>query len=242
MKVLIPMAGRGQRFVDKGITTPKPFIQVGSKPMIQIAVETLNIPGQYIFVTRPYDIKNSLANSNDIATLRQVKSNAIIISAREFTSSSVATCFEATTFIQPQDELIITNCDQLLFNWEPEVFLKKMRESDAEGGVLTFKSNDPRHSYARVEGNKVLEIIEKKVISDVALVGVHYWRYAAEFFRCASRLVESLQNSSREAYISETYNFTIKQNRKVIYHDISPGKFIPLGTPEDIKSLELSLL
>ena len=31
---LIPMAGEGKRFVDKGITTPKPLIEISGKPFI----------------------------------------------------------------------------------------------------------------------------------------------------------------------------------------------------------------
>ena len=31
MKVIIPMAGLGQRFVDAGYTEPKPFIEVAGE-------------------------------------------------------------------------------------------------------------------------------------------------------------------------------------------------------------------
>ena len=30
IKVVIPMAGRGKRFLDKGIETPKPLIEINS--------------------------------------------------------------------------------------------------------------------------------------------------------------------------------------------------------------------
>ena len=33
--LLVPMAGRGQRFVDEGYTTPKQFLDVGGHTMIE---------------------------------------------------------------------------------------------------------------------------------------------------------------------------------------------------------------
>lgn len=50
MNVLIPMAGAGTRFEKAGYTFPKPLIDVRGKPMIQVAVENLNIDAQHIFI------------------------------------------------------------------------------------------------------------------------------------------------------------------------------------------------
>ena len=38
INVVIPMAGKGKRFLDKGIDTPKPLIEINSKPFISHAV------------------------------------------------------------------------------------------------------------------------------------------------------------------------------------------------------------
>ena len=50
MNILIPMAGRGKRFEAAGYSFPKPLIDVENKPMIQIIIENLNLPGKYIFL------------------------------------------------------------------------------------------------------------------------------------------------------------------------------------------------
>ena len=42
INVVIPMAGKGQRFLDKGIKTPKPLIQVNSKPFISHVIDSVN--------------------------------------------------------------------------------------------------------------------------------------------------------------------------------------------------------
>lgn len=52
MKILIPMAGEGSRFVKEGYTFPKPLIDVNGKPMIQKVVENLDFDCEYIFLIR----------------------------------------------------------------------------------------------------------------------------------------------------------------------------------------------
>ena len=41
MNIVIPMAGRGSRFADVGIETPKPLIDVRGRPMYSWAVDSL---------------------------------------------------------------------------------------------------------------------------------------------------------------------------------------------------------
>ena len=50
--VVIPMAGLGSRFPRDKFHLPKPLIDVNGKPMIQRAIESLDIDGQYYFIIR----------------------------------------------------------------------------------------------------------------------------------------------------------------------------------------------
>ena len=43
MKVIVPMAGLGSRFVTAGYDTPKPLIDVFGAPMIQRVVDSLGL-------------------------------------------------------------------------------------------------------------------------------------------------------------------------------------------------------
>ena len=52
MNIVIPMAGAGSRFQEAGYALPKPLIDVKGKPMIQVAVENINIDGNYIFIVQ----------------------------------------------------------------------------------------------------------------------------------------------------------------------------------------------
>ena len=52
--LLIPMAGKGQRFVDEGYFMPKPLIMAGNKHIIDWAFESINLSeyGKIIFIIR----------------------------------------------------------------------------------------------------------------------------------------------------------------------------------------------
>ena len=43
MKVILPMAGNGQRFFDDGYTLPKPLIDVNGKPMFKRVIDNLHL-------------------------------------------------------------------------------------------------------------------------------------------------------------------------------------------------------
>ena len=43
MKVILPMAGNGQRFFDDGYILPKPLIDVKGKPMFKRVIDNLHL-------------------------------------------------------------------------------------------------------------------------------------------------------------------------------------------------------
>ena len=60
INVIIPMAGKGQRFLDKGIKTPKPLIQVNSKPFISYVIDSVNFDqANFFFLIRDEHLKNN---------------------------------------------------------------------------------------------------------------------------------------------------------------------------------------
>ena len=52
MQVIISMAGLGSRFSERGFVTPKHLIKVDKKTLIELAIESLDIEGDYIFILR----------------------------------------------------------------------------------------------------------------------------------------------------------------------------------------------
>ena len=66
-----------------------------------------------------------------------------------------------------------------------------MKESDCDGGILTFKSDDPKWSYAEINENGIVKrVAEKDPISSYATVGIYYWRKGADYVKYAESMIK----------------------------------------------------
>ena len=111
MNVIIPMAGLGSRFFTEQYKLPKPLIDIRGKPMIQRAIETLDLDGQYFFLLRQSEFTKAM-----ISTIKAILPSAkfkIIDYLTEGPACS-AMLFEYDLDLDPDDELVIANCDQIM--------------------------------------------------------------------------------------------------------------------------------
>lgn len=232
LNVIIPMAGLGSRFSKMGFSQPKPLIQVNGKTLIEHSVSSLNLNARYIFITRDYG--QGSYNEELSAHLKALCPDSIEIKIDSPTSGATETCLYAKEYINNDDPLIITNCDQLI-NWNSNDFIDFVKTMNSDGAVVLFKSNDKKNSFADINNGIVTKIVEKENISDNALVGIHYWKSGKDFVTSGQSLVKHFRESgSPECYISETYNYIISMGKLVHPYFLQKNGYIPLGTPEDI--------
>jgi len=226
MNIVIPMAGLGSRFSDAGYTTPKPFIEIEGKPMILKAVNTLGFEGNYIFIIRKDEyIKNKM---------KEIFPDSQIIEVDYLTDGPASSVMLAKEFINNDEELIVANCDQIMW-WDAETVIKQIRVMDYDGVVVTYHETTPKNSYARINRRGyVTKMAEKQVISNVSLNGIHYWKKGKYFVESTESMVEKNIRFNNEFYVSLTYNQMIEKGLKVgIYH--IPNEFHnAVGTPDDL--------
>ena len=233
INIVIPMAGLGSRFTSKGINIPKPLIFIDNKTMIEHAVESLNIEGRYIFITRKYN--NIEYNKKLTKIIKKLKPECIEIQLNKDQFGAADAALYAQEYIDNDEELIITNCDQIL-KWDSNKFLYKIKNKNVDGCVVLYKSNDIKNSYAEIIDGKIINIVEKNVVSDNALVGVHYWKKGKDFVKSAKLLLSNHSWTTKECYISETYNFLIKEGKLIHPYKISNNEYICLGTPDHVET------
>lgn len=226
MNIVIPMAGLGSRFSDAGYETPKPFIEIEGKSMILQAVETLGFEGQYIFIIRKDEvIKNRML---------EIFPESKIIEVDYLTDGPASSVMLAKEHINNDDELIVANCDQIMW-WDADTVISQIRVMDYDGVVVTYHETTPKNSYARINRKGfVTKMAEKQVISNVSLNGIHYWKKGKYFVDSTESMVEKNIRFNNEFYVSLTYNQMIESGQKVgIYH--IPNEFHnAVGTPNDL--------
>ena len=230
MNVLIPMAGAGSRFEKAGYTFPKPLIEVNGKPMIQIVVENLNVEANFIFVVQ----KSHREKYNLDSFLKLLQPNCKIVETDGLTEGAACTALLAKAHIDNDAPLFFANSDQFV-EWDSNEFFYKMNETEADGGIVSFKATHPKWSFAKVnEEGKVIEVAEKNPISDNATVGFYFWKKGADFVKYAEQMIERDIRVNNEFYVCPVFNQAIEDSLKIRLFEIK--KMWGLGTPEDLNN------
>lgn len=228
MNVIIPMAGYGSRFSKAGYTFPKPLIEVHGKPMIQVVVDNLRVDANYIFIVQ----KEHREKYNLDSMLSLLAPGCKIVDVEKVTEGAACTVLLAKDYIDNDEPLVIANSDQFV-EWNSLDFFYKMNEQNLDGGIVSFRSTHPKWSYAKLDkDNYVEEVAEKKTISDIATVGIYYWKKGSDFVKYAQQMIDKNIRVNNEFYVCPVYNEAIKDGLKIKTFDVP--KMWGLGTPEDL--------
>lgn len=228
LNILIPMAGAGTRFEKSGYTFPKPLIDINGKPMIQLVVENLNIDANYIFVVQ----KEHRKKYNLDTLLKLISPGCKIIETDGLTEGAACTALLSKEFINNDNPLFFANSDQFV-EWDSNEFMYKMNETDADGGIVTFKSTHPKWSFAKIDENGlVTEVAEKNPISDIATVGFYYWKRGSDFIKYAEQMIEKNIRVNNEFYVCPVFNEAINSGLEI--RTYNANKMWGIGTPEDL--------
>jgi len=229
LNVLIPMAGAGSRFEQAGYTFPKPLIEVNGKPMIQVVVENLSLDANFIFVVQ----KSHREQYNFDTMLNLIAPDCKIVEVDGITEGAACTALLAREYIDKDEPLFFANSDQFV-DWSSAEFMYRMQESEADGGIVTFKATHPKWSFAKVDDNGyVIEVAEKNPISDNATVGFYYWKHGSDFVKYADQMIEQDIRVNNEFYVCPVFNQAIEDGKKIKISEIT--RMWGLGTPEDLK-------
>jgi HAD superfamily hydrolase (TIGR01509 family) len=228
MNVLIPMAGAGSRFSQAGYTFPKPLIEVNGKPMIQVVVENLNVDAHYIFIVQ----KEHYDKYNLKQLLNLIAPNCDIIQVDGLTQGAACTTLLAKNLIDNDEPLLMANSDQFV-EWNSNECLYAFTADGIDGGIVTFKATHPKWSFAKLNDEGfVSEVAEKNPISDIATVGIYYWKHGSDYVKYAEQMIEKNIRVNNEFYVCPVFNEAIEDNKKIRVKNIE--KMWGIGTPEDL--------
>lgn len=226
--ILLPIAGKAQRFVDEGYLAPKPLIIAKTKQVIDWAMESIDYSdSNLIFVVR-------LEHINDYG-IDQILKNKFgdqikIVIVDHDTEGSISTCLLAKDYIDNDIPLIV---------YTPDVYFEKKFDvnnidKSLDGLILTFKANSTDHSYVKLDKNDyVIETREKQVISNDAAVGVYYYKHGKMFVKYAEELVNKNLKTNNEFYICPMYNLLVRDGLKIKINQVE--KLHVLGTPKELE-------
>ncbi len=244
MKVVIPMSGRGQRFVDAQYKEIKPLIKVDGKPIIEYVINLFPGENDFIFVCN----KEHLEKTNLRQELQRIKPTGKIIAIDPHKKGPVYAIAQIEEHIKDDEPVIVSYCDYNML-WDYEAFMKKMQELDCDGSIPSYIHFHPHHrheknvyGYSKVDkNNQVLEIQEKKPytnnkMEEPAAVGMYYFKKGAYLKKYGRLLMEQNIDVNGEYFVSLLYNLMQKDGLKSYVYEVP--YFLQWGTPEDLEEYE----
>lgn len=229
MKIVIPMAGEGSRFSKAGYTFPKPLIDVEGKPMIQRVVENLSFDADFIFLVRKEHLeKYQIERLLNLITNERCD----IVVVDELTEGAACTVLLAKDYINNEEPLLLANSDQLMA-YSPLNFRLLTQLTEDTDFIWTFEATNPKWSFAKLNSNgRIIEVAEKKPISNTATCGIYYWAQGSAFVNCAEEMIRRDIRVNGEFYVCPVYNIGIERCRTI--YPFFVDKMWGLGTPEDL--------
>lgn len=229
------MAGKGSRFFEAGYKEPKPFIPIHGKPMIQVVVDNLKpkIPHRFIFICqnvhiKEYDLKAKLPE--------YAGNETVVIGIDGITEGQICTVLKAQDLIDNDLPVMTANSDQYI-DFDINDYLHSMTTRQLDGLIMTMSSNDPKWSYARCEGDYVVETAEKKVISHDATVGIFNFKRGKDLVKAAHAMMKDNIRVNGEFYTCPAYNYLIDEGKKIGIYPIGEeyNGMYGLGIPKDLE-------
>jgi NDP-sugar pyrophosphorylase family protein len=244
MKIIVPMAGFGQRFVEAGYKEPKPFITVGGKRVIEYICDMFDKENdEFVFIC---NIKH-IQEPHLYQILDKVVNNSKIVAIAPHKLGPVHTVLEAVDHIKEDEPVIISYCDVPAI-WDYDAFKEFVRVTDADGCVMSHVGFHPHtlgttmFAYSKInENSKILEIKEKSCYTDNrfkehASSGVYYFKYGNYIKNYFRRAIEEKICYNGEYYVTLVYNLLIRDGLNV--YSYLDDYVMSFGTPIDIQNYE----
>jgi NDP-sugar pyrophosphorylase family protein len=258
MKVVIPMAGFGERFVQAGYQDPKPIIRIGRTGRKRIVEYVLDM-----FSEGEDDITFICNQTHMMYTpirdvLKGLVPSCTVLSVPPHKKGPIHTVMESGYLdsIDPDDELVVSYCDNPHL-WSRERFIAHTRDHALDGCILTHTGFHP-HTLSSTKmafvkekdsgdpANLISEIKEKACYtedpqSEHASTGM-YWFRTAEIAK--KYFTESLSTGNDENgltykgehYVTLVYNLLVRDGLRVGFYDTP---FVTVfGTPREVRNFE----
>ena len=233
MNIVIPMAGKGSRFIEQGYREPKPLIEFNGQTMIEHVLSGLMIPGaNFILIIQSafeLSFKQKLDNIKYYFPV-------LFTSVDRFTQGAACTVLSAHKIINDEKPLLVADSDNIFRASDIKDFLEEAENRKLDASLLTIDSIIPAFSYARLGAHGyVSETKEKEVISNHAIAGAYYFSKGANFVDAIIETIIYGDKQKGEYYMSNVINTLIKQQKTVGIFDIPIEHYHCVGTPEQLE-------
>lgn len=239
MKIIITMAGQGNRFKKIGFTCPKHEIVAQNRSLFELSLLSLKdfFDEEFLFIVRKNNYKEQFIEEKcKIIGISRYK----IIEIDQLTAGQAETALCADKFISLTDSVVIYNID----TYVEEYYIKKSDiKPTCDGFIPAFNADGDKWSFVLLdENNKVIDVAEKERISNLGTIGLYYFKTWNEYKKIYKEYWYEVQKKYTEIYIAPFYKYMIEKGQSICASIIPEEKIHCLGTPEDILQFDPSYI
>jgi hypothetical protein len=238
--IVIPMAGRSQRFFDAGYRQPKFMLDLAGRSVFAHAVDSFRDvfeQQRFLFIL-----------PEGAAAADFVRDECAALGVRDYALVSLTqpTAGQAETVVLGLDSLSIPAATPItIFNidtFRPGFSFPGPPLEAMDGWLEVFRGGGDNWSYVRPAPGPerlALETAEKRPISDLCCTGLYHFAKAGDFRRALE--AERAAPQAAELYVAPLYNHLIQAGARIGYREIARDQVIFCGVPAEYESLQADL-
>lgn len=235
MKVVITMAGTGERFRRAGFPCEKWQIEVLGRSLLEWSVVSLEamFDSEFVFVTRNGFTEVAELTARAARTgLRPDQMSVVTVNGH--TRGQAESAIAASTRCGDGDSVLIYNIDTYVRPWA-----MKPTDIRGTGWIPVFRGDGDRWSFVKTDRlGRATAVAEKTRISDLCSVGLYFFESFGRF----RELVQNRADDGSEWYVAPFYQDLILSGEPVFVHELANDDVFVLGTPEDMTASTERLL
>ncbi len=171
-------------------------------------VKDFQQPNSILVTNRPLSEKSFIKPFSELT----------IVKPQGSTRGALATAMLAIDFMPANTPIVLIPTNSHLEKSVFFVFLEQMIQAEYAAGTMCVHSDDPRFSYIRVHDGKVIEVIEKKVVGNLATTGIFFFSTREIFMESAKWAFVNNQTTNSNFFISPCLNYAISKGLDIGYH------------------------
>ena len=247
MRIVVPMAGRGKRFADRGFETPKPFIEIAGKPMFLWALDSLLAFEFSVLILvvleeheKEFEVSKLVKNYLGRESVTQLGGvpHFMVLTIPEVTEGQLCTVLAAKGWLDEEEDVLIAASDTYIRSSLARDI--QNRPDDCAGIISVIDLPGEQWSFAQTDENgRVVQVAEKQRISNYASTGLYYFSKGADLVSIGEKMIRDGERTRGEYYVIPVYQKMIEAGQQIL---ISPAtEMWDMGTPEAKTAFESHL-
>ena len=239
MTVLVPIAGREDRFFRDGYRLPDPLVTVLGMPLFAAALRSVPAADPCVFV-----VPASFVGRHPFA--QQVERHcpgALVVAVDRTPTGQAGACVAAEGVVDQSGELLVSSVDHLVAYGE-DAFERLRADPATDAVVFAFReSPNPRRSKdplarCRMVEDRVAAISVRADASashpgDLLVAGTFWFRRAADFFRGARALTATDASGDGANGVAASLDLLAREGLAI--RVLVVDRYVALADPFDLK-------